>query len=171
VNNALVIGLGQIGMGYDLTADTKARIATLARAFNEHPYFNLVAGVGVGPSYKSLWPPVPLRKMVKAVVQAFNELGWHWWPSYSVINTSKSKSGSSCINIGPCNTGCPQSAKGSVDATYLPLTESNGVEIYTECRVHEVTLDSKGLTDGVFYTDADGVKRHFKANIVILAVH
>jgi predicted dehydrogenase len=42
---ALVVGLGQIGMGYDLDADPAVRIATLARAFSEHPGFELVGGV------------------------------------------------------------------------------------------------------------------------------
>ena len=126
------------------------------------------------PSYKSLLPPVPLGKMGKIVAKAFNELGWHWWPSYSAINTKKYNAfddpvRAPCINLGPCNVGCPQSAKGSVDVTYLPLAKSNGVAIYTECRVHEVTLNSNGLANGVFYTDSDGVKHHFKANIVILA--
>lgn len=42
---ALVVGLGQIGMGYDLGAAPQDRISTLARAFAEHDEFELVAGV------------------------------------------------------------------------------------------------------------------------------
>ena len=42
---AVVVGLGQIGMGYDIDANPKSRIATLARAFSEHPEFELVGGV------------------------------------------------------------------------------------------------------------------------------
>lgn len=41
----LIVGLGNIGMGYDLSAESSARIATLARAFSKHPAFNLVGGV------------------------------------------------------------------------------------------------------------------------------
>ena len=40
----MVIGLGQIGMGYDLEAGTD-HVRTHARAFHQHPAFQLVGGV------------------------------------------------------------------------------------------------------------------------------
>lgn len=46
-HRALVVGLGQIGMGYDLDTDPATRIATLARAFSVHAGFELVGGVDV----------------------------------------------------------------------------------------------------------------------------
>jgi len=42
---ALIVGLGQIGMGYDLTLDPDEHILTHARAFQRHPEFRLVGGV------------------------------------------------------------------------------------------------------------------------------
>jgi predicted dehydrogenase len=42
---ALVIGLGQIGMGYDLTLDPELNVLTHARAFHRHPSFRLIGGV------------------------------------------------------------------------------------------------------------------------------
>ena len=140
--------------------------------FNENEKIMGVAGL-VGdtayPEYNSLLPPIPLGDMGKVMAKAFNKKNWHWWPSYAAINTDKRKSRASCINIGPCNVGCSQGAKGSVDVTYWPLARLNGVEVYTESRVYEITLDSKGLADGVLYMDADGVEHKCKANIVIVA--
>lgn len=52
---ALVIGLGQIGMGYDLDANPNDRIATLARAFSQHPQFTLVGGVDSDPARSALF--------------------------------------------------------------------------------------------------------------------
>lgn len=52
---ALVVGLGQIGMGYDLEADPETRIATLARAFSEHPEFELVGGVDLDVTRRELF--------------------------------------------------------------------------------------------------------------------
>ena len=52
---ALVVGLGQIGMGYDLDADPKIRIATLARAFSEHSKFDLVGGVDLDHARRELF--------------------------------------------------------------------------------------------------------------------
>ncbi|MEX6775733.1 Gfo/Idh/MocA family protein [Limnospira fusiformis] len=42
---ALVVGLGQIGMGYDLNHDPDRFILTHARSFQIHPDFELVGGV------------------------------------------------------------------------------------------------------------------------------
>lgn len=41
----MIIGLGQIGMGYDMHLDPKAHVYSHARAFSAHPKFHLVAGV------------------------------------------------------------------------------------------------------------------------------
>ena len=140
--------------------------------FNENEKMMGVAGL-VGdtayPDYKSLLPPVPLGEMGQEMAKAFNKMKWHWWPSYAAINTDKRKNRANCINLGPCNIGCSQGAKGSVDATYWPLALLNGVEIYTESRVYEITINSKGLADGVLYFDKDGNECECKAKIVILA--
>lgn len=45
MHNVLIIGLGQIGMGYDLELDSDAFVLTHARAFETHPSFRLVGGV------------------------------------------------------------------------------------------------------------------------------
>lgn len=51
----LLVGLGQIGMGYDLHVDATMRVATLARAFAEHPAFNLVGGVDLNPVQREIF--------------------------------------------------------------------------------------------------------------------
>lgn len=140
--------------------------------FNENERMMGVAGL-VGdtayPDYQSLLPPVPLGNMGVAMASAFNRLGWHWWPSYSAINTHKHQNRPACINLGPCNTGCAQGAKASVDVTYWPLARLNGVQVYTDCRVLHITLSAKGLADGVLYVDAKGIEHQCKAKIVIVA--
>tara|TARA_B100000795_G_scaffold269117_1_gene257619 strand:+ start:735 stop:2345 length:1611 start_codon:yes stop_codon:yes gene_type:complete len=140
--------------------------------FNENEKIMGVAGL-VGdtayPEYNALLPPVPLGEMGIKIAKAFNKKNWHWWPSYSAINTDKRNKRASCINLGPCNVGCSQGAKGSVDVTYWPIARVNGVEILTESKVYEITLDSNGLADGVLYLDANGVECQCKAKIVIIA--
>ena len=142
------------------------------------PYFELnesmmgVAGL-VGdtayPDYKSLLPPVPLGAMGKVMASAFNKLGWHWWPSYSAINTHKHHNRAACINLGPCNTGCSQGAKSSVDVTYWPAARLNGVTLLSRCRVREITVDSMGLADGVIYLDESGKEHRYRARLVVVA--
>lgn len=140
--------------------------------FNENEQMMGVAGL-VGdpayPEYKSLLPPVPLGPMGQKMAQTFNTLGWHWWPSYSAINTHKHQSRAPCINLGPCNTGCAQGAKGSVDVTYWPQARLNGVEVRTEARVLEILVDDKGLASGVIYADQQGVEHRCDAKVVVVA--
>ena len=45
VNKCLIIGLGQIGMGYDFNLEPAHYILSHAQAFSEHPEFELVGGV------------------------------------------------------------------------------------------------------------------------------
>lgn len=55
MHKVLIVGLGQIGMGYDIESDPKTRIATLARAFNEHPEFALAGGVDLDSARRRLF--------------------------------------------------------------------------------------------------------------------
>ena len=144
----------------------------LSPFFNENERMMGIAGL-VGdtayPEYESLLPPVPLGRMGKKIAEAYNHLGWHWWPSYSAINTHRHQNRATCINLGPCNTGCAQGAKGSVDVTYWPQARLNGVKVYTESRVKEITLNSQGLVDGVIFTDLEGNEQRLMAKVVIVA--
>jgi choline dehydrogenase-like flavoprotein len=142
------------------------------------PYFELNEGMmGIAglvgdpayPDYKSLLPPVPLGPMGKVMASAFNTLGWHWWPSYSAINTHKHLGRGACINLGPCNTGCNQGAKASVDVTYWPLARRNGVALFSNCRVREITVNCTGLVDGVIYLDQAGNEHRYRAKMVLVA--
>ena len=52
--SALVLGLGKIGMGYDLGLDPNVYALTHARAFQQHPDFQLAGGlirVWIGAGY------------------------------------------------------------------------------------------------------------------------
>lgn len=156
------------GVGDDWPLDYDA----LKPFFAENERMMGVAGlVGdpANPAYDTLLPPVPLGEMGQAMAAGFNELGWHWWPSYSAINTRTHGNRAPCVNLGPCNTGCAQGAKASVDVTYWPQARRQGVEVRTECRVREITLDARGLADGVIYFDAEGREHCQKARMVVVA--
>ena len=48
--SVLIIGLGQIGMGYDIDLDPKQHVYSHARAFDLHPGYMLVGGVDPDPA-------------------------------------------------------------------------------------------------------------------------
>ena len=70
---ALVVGLGQIGMGYDLSTNPKIRIATLARAFSEHSRFELVGGVDLDSTRRKLFQDQYTKPSFSKIEKAIEE--------------------------------------------------------------------------------------------------
>lgn len=131
-----------------------------------------VSGLAGDPAYPPKTPPcppLPLGKMGEVMARGFNRRGWHWWPSDAAIITEPYAGRDKCLNLGPCNTGCAQGAKSSADVTYWPLALRQGVELRTNCRVRQITVNEKGVASGVIYYDAEGREQRQLAEVVILA--
>ena len=131
-----------------------------------------VSGLDGDPAYpdkKLPLPPIPISKMGNVIGRGFNKLGWHWWPSDAAIISQAYEGRQGCINLGPCNSGCSQGAKSSADVSYWPLALRKGVELKTNCRVREITINDQGMATGVIYYDDEGNEREQKAEVVIVA--
>lgn len=142
------------------------------------PYFALndrmmgVSGLEGDPAYpliEGLLPPVPMGKVGEKLAEGFNNLGWHWWPSYAAIVTRNTGQRNACINLGPCNTGCAQSAKSSVDVSYWPKALANGVELRTRTRVSHLIEGADGEVVGVEVIGRSGEVRILRGHAVVLA--
>lgn len=72
-HKALVIGLGQIGMGYDLGADSKVRVVTLTSAFTAHHSFELVGGVDSNLERRELFAKHYALPVFSSVASALKE--------------------------------------------------------------------------------------------------
>lgn len=141
------------------------------------PYFEenedkmSVAGLAGDPMYpdiKNLLPPVPLGETGVRLARAFNAKGWHWWPSYSAISTRAVRGRSACINLGPCNTGCPQGAKSSTDITYIAQARHLGLTLLENMAVSRVIVEN-GRAVGVEAHDDTGHVRQIRGKNVVLA--
>ena len=140
--------------------------------FTENDRMMGVSGLAGDPSYppkQPPLPPLPLGRVGETLARGFNRLGWHWWPSDSAIISRPYEGRDQCLNLAPCISGCAQGAKSSTDFTYWPAALRSGVELWTHCRVREITLNDDGMADGVIYYDADGEERFQRAEVVILA--
>ncbi|CAP56948.1 GMC family oxidoreductase [Gluconacetobacter diazotrophicus] len=140
------------------------------------PYFTLnermmglsgLAGDPYYPQIEKTLPPVPLGSGGERLAKAFNAKGWHWWPSFSAILTRPRGERGACLNLGPCNTGCPQGAKASADNTYLKEALRLGLMLVPEFAVSRV-LVRDGKAYGVEGFDDAGEGRVFEADHVIL---
>lgn len=114
-------------------------------------------------------PALPLGEMGRFAAEAFNKLGWHWWPGYNAIASRQHGRLSPCARRGTCMTGCPQGAKASVDITIWPDAIAAGARLITGARVSRITTNSAGLATGAEWIDRDGVTHHQSADLVVLA--
>jgi choline dehydrogenase-like flavoprotein len=131
-----------------------------------------VSGLGGNPAYPPRLlphPPLPRGNLGHTIAKGFNELGWHWWPSDAAILSREHEGRAACVSAGPCDLGCASGAKGSTDITYWPIARRAGVEIRTRCRVREITVNKRGMADGVLYYDEDGKLTEQKAEMVVMA--
>lgn len=146
---------------------------TLEPFFAENDRMMGVSGLAGDPAYPSgkapVMPPLPLGKAGETLARGFNALGWHWWPSDIAINSKAYEGRDKCINLGACISGCAQGAKGSTDITYWPQAIRNGVELRTNCRVREITVNDQGMATGVIYYDRENSEQALKAHVVVLA--
>jgi|TARA_Y100000031_G_scaffold89202_1_gene98132 choline dehydrogenase-like flavoprotein len=144
----------------------------LAPYYDENDRMMGVSGLSGDPAcpLKQLpLPPLPIGQVGEKLARGFNSLGWHWWPSDSAIISKAHGGRDKCINLSACMTGCPQGAKSTVDITYWPEAIRKGVQLKTNCRVREITVDERGMATGVIYYDGDGKESRQKAHVVMLA--
>ena len=156
------------GVGEDWPID----YATLEPFYAENDRMMGISGLSGDPAYPpkpERMPPLPLGISGAKLAQAFNALGWHWWPSDSAVATEDYDGRARCINLGHCLHGCAQGAKASTDITYWPHAIRAGVELRTRCRVREITVDERGMAAGAIYYDGDGVEQFQPAEVVIFA--
>ena len=116
-------------------------------------------------------PPVPLGLGGARLADAFDRLGWHWWPADTAVNSRPYRGRSACNACGPCELGCPNGSKASVDVTYWPAALRAGVELVTHARAREITVGADGRATGVTYLDRDGREHHQAGATVMLAAN
>jgi len=144
------------------------------------PYYDLneammgVAGVPGHPAYPATdaprLPPVGLSPGARRIAEAFNRLGWSWWPAEIAINTGSAADGRGvCNGCGPCELHCPRRAKAATDLTYWPAALAAGARLVTGARVTEVLTGPDGVASGVVWLDEAGVAQRARAPVVIVA--
>ena len=147
--------------------------------YDLEPYFDLndrmigVAGVTGDPANPPRsprqTPPVPMGKVGEKVIEGFDSLGWHWWPSDNAVLTAPYDGRAPCNNCGPCDIGCYRRAKASSDVSYWPKAIARGAVLKTGARVREITVGADGRASGAVYYDRDGFLHEQKARIVVMA--
>lgn len=92
-------------------------------------------------------------------------------PSRLSILTRPLNNRAPCHYCGQCNRGCTMNANfSSTNVLVLPALLSGKLTLRTNAMVREVTLNDRGLADGVVYIDSmTGKEKRVDAKIVVLA--
>lgn len=118
-------------------------------------------------------PATPAGKTGLKMAEAFERLGWHWWPADNAILT-RPRDGKDyrlpCNACGPClGGGCPRHSIGSADVTYWPKAIRNGTDLRTNARVEQITVSEDGRATGAIYIDRLTGNRHeVRAGMVVV---
>lgn len=131
----------------------------------------LAGDPGNPPREPRQMPPVPPGSGAIRMAQAFDRLGWHWWPADVAINTRTYDGRGACNNCGPCDLGCPHGARAAGDVTYWPKAIKAGVNLITNARAFEVETNAQGLATAVAYYDANGKAQRRRAHVIALAAN
>ncbi len=116
--------------------------------------------------------PYPLGQAGDILARGFKKMNWHWWPTTQATITEPIANRRPCpTNCEACDGGCPREAKNSSDVVFWPEAIRNGVVLKTRARVREVTVNKRGLADGVLYYDENGKLTEQKARLVVLAAN
>jgi predicted dehydrogenase len=87
LKKCLIIGLGQIGMGYDIWQTGDEKIYTHARAFTLHPFFELVGAVDPSEEKRAMFEKVYQKPAFVIVSEALENLS----PDIVVISVPTDK--------------------------------------------------------------------------------
>ena len=119
-------------------------------------------------------PPLPLNGAARLMQKACETLNIRTAPAPNAAlsqNYFQEKIGwrHRCTNRGFCQAGCSVGAKGSMDATFLPLAIKHGAEIRSECFVTELEFDSQKKIKAVVYSQDGETKKIICRNVFLCA--
>tara|TARA_A100001015_G_scaffold289700_1_gene361886 strand:- start:674 stop:2251 length:1578 start_codon:yes stop_codon:yes gene_type:complete len=118
-----------------------------------------VSGLTGDPAYpkiNNLLPPLDIGYSGNLLAKAFNKLGWHWWPSYAAVRSSKKFS---------------KGLRPTAVEMYLNKAIKNGVKVKSNCRVIKIKVSKKNIATGVIYFDKNNSKKFLEAKIILLGAN
>jgi choline dehydrogenase-like flavoprotein len=116
-------------------------------------------------------PPPRPRCWELLIKQAADRRGITCIPSRLSVLTRPHNGRAACHYCGQCNRGCAVNANfSSTNVLVLPARETGRLTIIPNAMAREVTLDRRGLADGVVYIDkATRAERRVDGRVVVLA--
>ncbi len=145
------------------------------------PYYELsdrlvgISGLPGDPAMPTRGPcptgPLPPSKVSKRFSDAFDKLGWHWWPCEAATISENYDGRPACNGCGMCN-GCARGSMSKYSLSIWPKALEAGTDLRINARVLKIEKGPDGRATGAHYVDRNTGRQHFqKAKIVILAAN
>lgn len=134
-----------------------------------------VSGVNGDPAMPhrdpSPTPALPPSKVSKRLADAFDRLGWHWWPVEAGVISRAYDGRPACNGCGSCN-GCPRGSMSKYSMSIWPKALEAGCELRINARVLKIEKGVDGRATGALYIDRNTGHTHFqKARVVVVAAN
>ncbi len=148
----------------------------LAPYYDEHDALVGISGLDGDPSLPPRaprhGPPVAPGRLGIIAAKAFDQLGWHWWPTDNAILTNTKDGRLPCNACGNCSSGCPRGSMSTPNVTQWPAALSAGARLIINARVEQITLNNQGKAKGAVYVDRiTGERKEVTADIVALSAN
>ncbi len=115
--------------------------------------------------------PLPMGAASRRIAQAFDKLGWHWWPVPTGTISADYDGRPACNGCGIC-TSCPRGSMSKFSLSVWPKALEAGTELRTFARVLRIEKDRSGRATGVIYVDRNTGRQHkVTADVVVLAAN
>ena len=118
-------------------------------------------------------PPHKLSYASQVVEKGCKKLGIELQPNSVAILSHPYRNTAPCNYCNGCVWGCPRKDKGSVDVTFIPLTEQTGkCQILTNAFARRIEVEKKNgvkRAKGVFYYDKDGKENFAEGDYIAVA--
>ncbi|MGI8510308.1 MAG: GMC oxidoreductase [Gemmatimonadaceae bacterium] len=116
-------------------------------------------------------PPPRPRCYERMIKQASDRLNVTCIPARLSVITRPHNGRMACHYCGQCNRGCQTNSNFSSPGVLIkPALQTGRLQIITGAMARDVTLDKRGLADGVSYIQkSDGTDQHVRARVVVLA--
>lgn len=115
-------------------------------------------------------PPVTRKASGAISDYAAQQLGWHSYPAPMAILTQNYDGRAKCMDCGFCEGyGCTMESKSSTLVNMVPKAlKSGNCELRSNACVREITVNDKGLANGVIYLDENMNEQRLSARVVVL---
>ena len=115
--------------------------------------------------------PLPFTRAAARLSEAFDTLGWHWWPAEAGVISENYDGRPGCNGCGICN-GCPRGSMSKYSLSIWPKALAAGARLRIHARVLKIDTGPDGRATGAHFVDRETGRTEFQgARVVIVAAN